>query len=33
MNLTVIRKEERELMQAFGDEYKDYLKHTPRWVM
>jgi protein-S-isoprenylcysteine O-methyltransferase Ste14 len=33
MNLTVIRKEERELMQAFGDEFKDYLKKAPRWIM
>jgi protein-S-isoprenylcysteine O-methyltransferase Ste14 len=33
MNLTVIRKEERELYQAFGTEFSDYLSRTPRWVI
>jgi Phospholipid methyltransferase len=33
MNLTIIRKEERELMNAFGDEFDDYLTKAPRWVL
>jgi protein-S-isoprenylcysteine O-methyltransferase Ste14 len=33
MTLTIIRKEERELMNAFGDEFGDYLTKTPRWVL
>lgn len=33
MNLTVIRKEERDLLTAFGPEYADYLASTPRWIV
>jgi protein-S-isoprenylcysteine O-methyltransferase Ste14 len=33
MNLTVIRKEERDLLQAFGAEYARYLATVPRWVV
>jgi protein-S-isoprenylcysteine O-methyltransferase Ste14 len=33
MNLTIIRKEERELLQAFGNEFGDYLTKAPRWVL
>ena len=33
MNLTVIRKEERDLYQAFGAEYAHYLRTVPRWVI
>jgi protein-S-isoprenylcysteine O-methyltransferase Ste14 len=33
MNLTIIRKEERELLAAFGDEFDDYLTKAPRWVL
>ena len=33
MNLTVIRKEERELLEAFGSEFADYLTEVPRWVI
>jgi protein-S-isoprenylcysteine O-methyltransferase Ste14 len=33
MNLTVIRKEERDLLNAFGREYADYLASTPRWIV
>lgn len=32
MNLTVIRKEERDLLRAFGDEYARYLVKAPRWL-
>ena len=33
MNLTIIRKEERELLAAFGDEFSNYLTKAPRWVL
>ena len=33
MNLTVIRKEERDLLAAFGDEYARYLSAAPRWIV
>lgn len=33
MNLTVIRKEERELLAAFGAEYAAYLSRAPRWLV
>jgi protein-S-isoprenylcysteine O-methyltransferase Ste14 len=33
MNLTVIRKEERELLATFGEEYAQYLKTAPRWLI
>ncbi|MBL8881789.1 MAG: isoprenylcysteine carboxylmethyltransferase family protein [Hyphomicrobium sp.] len=33
MNLTVIRKEERDLLAAFGDEYAHYLSSAPRWLI
>lgn len=33
MNLTVIRKEERDLLEAFGDEYARYLTTAPRWLV
>lgn len=33
MNLTVIRKEERDLLAAFGDEYATYLSTAPRWIV
>lgn len=33
MNLTVIRKEERELLVAFGEEYAHYLRTAPRWLV
>lgn len=33
MNLTVIRKEERDLLAAFGDEYARYLSSAPRWLI
>jgi protein-S-isoprenylcysteine O-methyltransferase Ste14 len=33
MNLTVIRKEERDLLAAFGEEYARYLKTAPRWLV
>lgn len=33
MNLTVIRKEERDLLAAFGAEYAHYLKAAPRWIV
>jgi protein-S-isoprenylcysteine O-methyltransferase Ste14 len=32
MNLTVIRKEERELQAAFGAQYTAYRKAVPRWI-
>lgn len=33
MNLTVIRKEERDLLNAFGSEYAAYLTRAPRWLV
>ncbi|MGE0053883.1 MAG: isoprenylcysteine carboxylmethyltransferase family protein [Hyphomicrobium sp.] len=33
MNLTVIRKEERDLMAAFGEDYAHYLSCVPRWLI
>lgn len=33
MNLTVIRKEERDLLAAFGDDYARYLTTAPRWLV
>lgn len=33
MNLTVIRKEERDLLEAFGEEYARYLVSAPRWLV
>ncbi len=33
MNLTIIRKEERELLEAFGDEFGAYLTQVPRWIL
>ncbi len=33
MNLTVIRKEERELLEGFGAEFADYLTKAPRWLL
>ncbi len=33
MNLTVIRKEERDLLTAFGPAYAAYLSSTPRWII
>jgi protein-S-isoprenylcysteine O-methyltransferase Ste14 len=33
MNLTIIRKEERELLSAFGDEFSNYLTKVPRWIL
>ena len=32
MNLTVIRKEERDLQKAFGDDYVAYRNAVPRWI-
>lgn len=32
MYRTVIRKEERELLQAFGPEFANYLTKAPRWL-
>lgn len=32
MNLTVIRREERDLLKAFGAEYAAYLGAVPRWA-
>jgi protein-S-isoprenylcysteine O-methyltransferase Ste14 len=32
MNLTVIRREERELLNAFGSDFADYLTKAPRWL-
>ncbi len=33
MNLTVIRKEERDLSQTFGADYTAYRRNVPRWVI
>jgi protein-S-isoprenylcysteine O-methyltransferase Ste14 len=33
MNLTVLRKEERDLSQAFGQTYADYAAKVPRWIL
>jgi protein-S-isoprenylcysteine O-methyltransferase Ste14 len=33
MNVTVIRKEERDLANAFGQPFHDYMKSAPRWVI
>lgn len=33
MNLTVIRREERDLLRAFGAEYAAYLEKVPRWAI
>jgi protein-S-isoprenylcysteine O-methyltransferase Ste14 len=33
MSLTVIRKEERELLAGFGGEYASYLTQVPRWIL
>jgi protein-S-isoprenylcysteine O-methyltransferase Ste14 len=33
MNLTVIRKEERELLAAFGADYAALSQSTPRWII
>lgn len=33
MNLTVIRKEERDLAALFGAEYAQYCRLVPRWVI
>lgn len=33
MNHTVIRKEERELLAAFGAEYESYSASVPRWLV
>ena len=32
MNIFQIRPEERMLTQMFGDQYKDYLRHTRSWL-
>ena len=32
MNTTVIRKEERDLLHAFGAEFSEYLTKVPRWL-
>ena len=32
MNTTVIRKEERDLLNAFGPEFAGYLRQAPRWL-
>jgi protein-S-isoprenylcysteine O-methyltransferase Ste14 len=32
MNAIVIRKEERDLSAAFGQDFADYLASTPRWL-
>lgn len=32
MNLTVIRKEERDLLNAFGPDFAKYLTQAPRWL-
>jgi protein-S-isoprenylcysteine O-methyltransferase Ste14 len=33
MNLTVIRQEERDLSQAYGQKYADYAAKVPRWIL
>lgn len=33
MNLTVLRKEERDLSQAFGKTYAEYAAKVPRWIL
>ncbi len=33
MNLTVLRKEERDLSQAFGKTYSEYAAKAPRWIL
>jgi protein-S-isoprenylcysteine O-methyltransferase Ste14 len=33
MTITVIRKEERDLLETFGQSYADYVRHAPRWLM
>ena len=33
MNLTAIRKEERDLLSIFGTDYAEYLKSAPRWII
>lgn len=33
MTLTVIRKEERDLLSAFGRNYESYAAGTPRWLL
>jgi protein-S-isoprenylcysteine O-methyltransferase Ste14 len=33
MNLTVLRKEERDLRQLFGDTYMNYAAKAPRWIL
>lgn len=33
MNLTVIRKEERDLKAAFGTHYQAWMQSTPRWII
>ena len=33
MNLTVIRKEERDLFNTFGADYTAYRRSVPRWVI
>lgn len=32
MNLTIIRTEERDLRQFFGDDFSSYAAATPRWL-
>ena len=33
MTVTVIRKEERDLLEAFGREFFDYAQTVPRWLV
>lgn len=33
MNLTVLRKEERDLSRVFGQTYADYAANVPRWFL
>lgn len=33
MNLTVIRKEERDLLATFGEDYARYMTTAPRWLV
>ena len=33
MNLTVIRTEERDLQQSFGNAFRDYCTAVPRWFV